>query len=138
MKEEKDMSDDAKASQSYLSTGLEFEPVALPRPRGDIGPFGTTVEEIKIRDIGNHISTKIEEAVASDDSFHYRDHRDAAAVFGHYVGSVQGLQLVDSKTSKDLDRLLTQFSRVEKTERRQFVKTKLRPFLNALRPGKRE
>jgi hypothetical protein len=121
-----------------LSEFASYELVELPLPHGQTGPFGRTTEEVQIRNLPNHVATRVERAVERDGGLRYRNEKEAPEIFGHLVGSLQGLELVDKKTSKDLDSLLAQFSNVKKSERKQFVRENLRPYLNGLRTGKRQ
>jgi len=119
-------------------SGVGYEPIEFPLPQGQVGPFGRVTEAIQARNIGNCIADKIERAIEADDSFQYRGQNNSAQTLAHWVGSLEGLQIIDKPTAKRLGNLVIEFSKAERGDQKQIAKEKLRPLLSNLRPVKRQ
>lgn len=115
-----------KAYPSMAATGLVE--VELPSVPG--GPWPT--EKLHARDIPALIISRVERAL--EPRFKYLHEAAGEVVLGHYVGALQGADLVDKPTSRALDKLVADFSHLDAREQPKYFEEKIAPFIAGLRP----
>jgi hypothetical protein len=99
--------------------------VTLPGRKGkdSIGIERPGEETMLVRNIPNHIIKQIESSFRTSG-------REAVLSFGHYVGAIQGSELMDSKGIAHLKKLAHGFAEADKPE--EFFNENIRPHLQSL------
>jgi hypothetical protein len=128
---------EGKSGPIEYPSGIGFDPIDFPSLYS-FDEFGKTTVSIKPRDIADHICSEVQAAIDSVDSvFQYRNQRQPAQTLAHWVGSLSGLEITDSPTTKRLGDLVIEFAQGNKAEQGKILREKLRPLLSSLRPAKR-
>jgi hypothetical protein len=80
------------------------------------------------KDIPQHIEKQVE------DGFRISN-REATQTLHHYIGTVQGAKLLDSKSIAELDRIGRRFASA--SDPKEFFIAEVQPFLRSLTPQRR-
>ena len=118
---------DARGNWVYpeqLSQG--YEQVEIPSLGGV-----TPTETLLLRDLGGHISNKIESAMSTS----YLSKHSPAQVMQHYTSMIRELKLMDANALKRLEGIADEFER--EPEREEYFKQVIRPYLHSLAPKRR-
>jgi hypothetical protein len=106
--------------------------VELPCVPG--GPWPT--EKVHARAVPRLIIDRVERSF--NPNFAYlRGEGAPPAIFGHYSGVLQGLELVDKPTGRTLNKLVTDFGNTDKRDQQKFWEERIRPFISEMKSTKR-
>ena len=95
-------------------------------------------ETLHARDLALHIVNKVESSMSAQPYLTTGPVQSPSQTFAHYAGVLQGAGLVDSRTSKQLARLVNDFSGTPKAEQRKYFDETIKPFLGSLTPARRK
>ena len=107
-----------------LSQG--YEQVEIPSS-GSVTP----TETLLLRDLGGHISNKVESAFKCS----YLTKQTPVQVLQHYTAMVKELQLMDSAAIGRMETLATEFEK--EPEKQAYFEMVVRPYLHSLVPRRR-
>jgi hypothetical protein len=123
---------DANGKMGYSGAADSgFVPVTIPSLPGS--PRET--ETLLMRDLGQHIITKIESRMAAQGYMTSGAVQDPPAIFKHYLAVARGAQLLDAGALSRWEKLAKQYS--EEGDQREFFQMVLKPWLGSLTPKRR-
>ena len=106
--------------------------IELPSLPGSPRP----TEQLHARDFGGHVASKIESSLRGNPYPNSGLQQNPAQTFNHYIAVARGSKLVDSGTINRMEALARQFDKA--TDQREFFSRTIRPYLNSLRPERRQ
>lgn len=128
-KQEESMSVREDGRAEYSDMG-DLEILTLPSPKSE-RDAGRNVETIAVRDLPQHIIRRVQQSFDSGIYIHEKPHE----LFAHYVGGLAGLEAVDSRTLRHLNKLSADLSNA--VDQKEFFTKEIEPFLSNLRPKAR-
>ena len=105
--------------------------VELPSLPGSPRP----TEMLHARDFGGHVAGKIEASLKGN-PYKSGPQQNPAQTFRHYLASAQGARLLDNGSMNRMEALARQFDKA--ADQRDFFNRTIRPYLNSLRPERRQ
>ena len=127
-----DSMDEQLKSWAYPSLAksghIEIEVPSLP---GSPRP----TEMLHARDFGGHVAGKIEASLKGN-PYKSGPQQNPAQTFRHYLASAQGARLLDNGSINRMEALARQFDKA--ADQRDFFNRTIRPYLNSLRPERRQ
>ena len=105
--------------------------IELPSLPGSPRP----TEQIHVRDFGGQVALKIEASFRGN-PYKNGPKQNPPQVFQHYIAVAKGAKLVDEGTLDYGGRLARQFDKA--ADQRDFFNRTIRPYLNSLRPERRQ
>ena len=124
---------DERGSWAYPSLAqsghVEIELPSLP---GSPRP----TEMLHARDFGPHVAGAVERSMRGNPYPKSGPQQNAAQTFRHYLAVARGSQLLDNGSTNRMEALAKQFDR--EPDQGAFFKRTIRPFLNGLKPERRE
>ena len=106
--------------------------VELPSLPGSPRP----TEMLHARDFGPHVAGAVERSMRGNPYPKSGPQQNAAQTFRHYLAVARGSQLLDNGSTNRMEALAKQFDR--EPDQGAFFKRTIRPFLNGLKPERRE
>ena len=92
-------------------------------------------EMLHARDFGGHVAGKIEASLKGN-PYKSGPQQNPAQTFRHYLASAQGARLLDNGSMNRMEALARQFDKA--ADQRDFFNRTIRPYLNSLRPERRQ
>jgi len=92
-------------------------------------------EMLHARDFGGHVAGKIEASLKGN-PYKSGPQQNPAQTFRHYLASAQGARLLDNGSINRMEALARQFDKA--ADQRDFFNRTIRPYLNSLRPERRQ
>jgi len=105
--------------------------VELPSLPGSPRP----TEMLHARDFGGHVAGKIEASLKGN-PYKSGPQQNPAQTFNHYIAVAKGSQLMHPDVISRMDKMGKQFDKA--ADQRDFFNQTIRPYLNSLRPQRRE
>jgi hypothetical protein len=105
--------------------------VELPSLPGSPRP----TEQLLARDFGGHVASKIDASLRGN-PYKSGPQQNPAQTLNHYIAVARGAKLVDNGSINRMEALARQLDKA--ADQREFFNRTIRPFLNGLRPQRRQ